>query len=202
MAKATEERRKALRQKLVALAAARVAKDGAGALRARDLAAEAGCSIGAIYNVFGEMQDLVVAVNAETFRDLGAAVTEAVETSGAIDPVERMVAMAGGYLDFAAAHPLRWRALFDVPLTEESDVPDWYLAELDGLLAIIDGPLGELFPDLPEAEVRLRTRALFSSVHGIVLLGIERRISGVGRARLLDMIRFVIAAVGDAAEKV
>lgn len=196
MARGTEDRRRALRERLVELARDRIAADGAGALKARDLAAAAGCSVGAIYTVVGTLDDLVVAVNGETFKALGAHVTEAVETSGASDPVDRMIAMSGAYLDFAVAHPQRWRALFDVAVTHDSDVPDWYLAALDRLLAIIDAPLREVFPQLDDAEIRVRTRALFSSVHGIVLLGIEQRISGVGPDRLMDMIRFVLTAVG------
>ena len=196
MARATEERRQALREKLIDLAYARIAAHGSAALRARDLASEAGCSVGAIYTVFGDMRDLLVAVNGRTFRDLGAHVAKAVATSGAETPHDRMIAMAGGYLDYAVAHPQRWRALFDIALTEADAPPDWYLVALDELLAMIDAPLGELFPTLDAEELRVRTRALFSSVHGIVLLGLEERISGVARARVMEMIRFVLTSIG------
>jgi len=38
-------------------------------------------------------------------------------------------------------------------------------------------------------------RALFSSVHGIVLLGLENRISGVPRERIEDMISQVLTQI-------
>lgn len=191
---ATADRRAALRERLVALATARIAAEGLGALKARSLAAEAGCSVGAIYNVFGTLDDLVLAVNGETFRALGGHVLAAVEAEAQADPTERMIVMSEAYLDFASRNPQLWRALFDVQMSTAGDVPDWYLAALDRLLSIIDAPLAEAFPDLPASEVRVRTRALFSSVHGITLLGLERRISAVEEDRLSDMIRFVITA--------
>lgn len=196
MAKATEDRRRALRETLIELAETRIAADGTSALKARDLATAAGCSVGAIYNVVGELHDLVVAVNGRTFLALGTHVTMSVEAAGPTTPNAQMIAMAEGYLDYASKNPLLWRALFDVELTDESDVPEWYLAALDRLLSLIDAPLRELYPSLDDDAIRLRTRALFSSVHGIVLLGLEHRISGVGRDKILDMVRFVLMSVG------
>ncbi|TFL18449.1 TetR/AcrR family transcriptional regulator [Jannaschia formosa] len=191
---ATADRRAALRDRLIELATARIAAEGLGALKARTLASEAGCSVGAIYNVFGDLDDLVLTVNGETFRALGAHVLAAVARAAQADPTERMIVMSEAYLDFATRNPLLWRALFDVKMTTEGAVPEWYLAALDRLLAIIDGPLAEVFPHLPKAEIRVRTRALFSSVHGITLLGLERRISAVEQDRLSDMIRYILTS--------
>jgi len=41
-------------------------------LRARDFAADAGCSLGAIFNVFDDLNAIVMAVNGRAFRKLGA----------------------------------------------------------------------------------------------------------------------------------
>ncbi|SFJ41901.1 TetR/AcrR family transcriptional regulator [Jannaschia pohangensis] len=192
----TTDRRANLRDTLIDLARETIAGEGTSALKARTLAAEAGCSVGSIYNVFGDMHELVMAVNGETFRDLGQAVTDAIVASAATTPTDRMITMAEAYLAYAAAHPQLWRALFDVPITETSNLPSWYLEALDELLSIIDAPVSDLFPDLPPDAVRLRTRALFSSIHGIVLLGIEERISSVGKDNISDMIRFIVESVG------
>ena len=52
MARKSEIRREALRVALIEAAEARIAKDGAGAIKARELAKDVGCATGAIYNVF------------------------------------------------------------------------------------------------------------------------------------------------------
>lgn len=190
----TADRRAALRDTLIDLARDRIAEDGLRALKARDLATSAKCSVGAIYNVFGDLNELSMAVNGETFKALGAHVLAGLAPHAGAPAVDRLIAMSESYLDFASENPRLWRALFDISLTR-TQAPDWYLGALDGLFAIIDVPIAEVFPDLPEDQVRLRTRALFSSIHGIVLLGIENRISSVNRDDMPEMIRFVLRSI-------
>ncbi len=192
MARDTEKRRAELRERLIDIAEAQVRKEGSASLRARALAEVAGCAVGAIYNVFTDMPGLQLAVNGRTFARLGARVTDAVSEVADAPPVERLIVMAKAYLHFAVDDPKLWRALFEVEMTQESDVPDWYRRDLSQLFAIIAGPLAELDPEAPQEEIDLRTRALFSSVHGIVLLGLERRISGVPIARMESMIEFLL----------
>jgi AcrR family transcriptional regulator len=192
LARDTEKRRAELRERLIDIAEARIRENGSAALRARSLAQEAGCAVGAIYNVFSDMPGLQLAVNGRTFARLGARVTEAVANSADTAPEERLIIMAKAYLAFAADDPNLWWALFDVQMTAESDVPEWYLRDLAQLFAIIAGPLAELDPTASPDDIDLRTRAVFSSVHGIVLLGLERRISGVPIQRLEAMIEYLL----------
>ena len=99
---------------------------------------------------------------------------------------------------FANEEANLWRALFDVEMTADSGVPAWYLEELRRLFAIIAGPLSELHPNADAQEIDLMTRTLFSSVHGMVLLGLERRISGVPVERIEEMITFLLTRVAGA----
>ena len=190
----TNIRRAALRDTLIVIARDRIARDGLAALKARPLAQAAGCSVGAIYNVFGDLRDLWMAVNGETFKALGAHVLAGVAPYHGGAPVDRLIAMSDAYIDFATQNPNLWRALFELELRGEL-APDWYVGALDSLFAIIDLPISEHFKGLPQPEIRLRTRALFSSVHGIVLLGMENRISGVAKDDMPDMIRFLLRGI-------
>jgi AcrR family transcriptional regulator len=170
MSKKTEARRQQLRSRLIDAAERRVAEGGVDALRARELAAEAGCALGAIYTVFDDLTELALAVNGRTFRRLGAAVAEAVARQGEAAPGDQLVTMGCAYLHFAAANPKTWRAIFELKMTDADSVPGWYLEEMARLFALIAEPLSRLRPDLPPEDVQALTRALFSSVHGIVLL--------------------------------
>lgn len=191
MAAKTELRKAALKERLLDIAEQRIAEGGLGALRARDLAAEAECSVGAIYNVYDDLNALVMAVNGRTFRALGTAVTRAVAKAKPMAPQDRLIVMSTAYMHYAAENTRQWRALFDLEMTADGPVPDWYLEELAAVFALIAEPLREIYPEKSRAELDLMVRALFSSVHGIVLLGLERRISGVP----LDQIEMMIAAV-------
>src|SRR5262249_10067582 len=61
-------RRRKLRDALIAAAERTIEADGLRGLRARDLALRVGCAVGAIYNVFADLDDLVFAVNALTLE--------------------------------------------------------------------------------------------------------------------------------------
>lgn len=190
MSARTEKRRQELRTRLTDAAEAVITSKGSAAIKARDLATTAGCSVGAIYNAFGDLNDLVMEVNGRTFRRLGAHVAASLEGKD-LSPQDHLITMSEAYLDFASANTLAWRALFDLQMSTEMTVPAWYLKELGALFAMIAAPLRRIFPDWPPARIDLMTRALFSSVHGIVLLGLEKRISAVP----MDQIRHMLAIV-------
>lgn len=196
MARKTEERRAKLAESLVEAAHEIIAEKGLRDLKARDLANRAGCSLGAIYNVYDDLTALVMAVNGRTFRALGERVAASQEGMDGADPHARLIAMSHAYLAFAAENTHLWRALFDLEMPRDSDVPAWYLAELGKLFAFIDAPIAALYPDQPASERDLMVRALFSSVHGIVLLGLEQRISGLPRDQIERMITVLLSQFG------
>jgi len=187
----TDLRREGLRLALIDCAEGVVAAHGLSALRARDLAAQVGCSVGAIYNVFADLGDLAMAVNGRTFQRLGADVTAAL-AGRHLTPRDRLIAMSHAYLHFAAADSHSWRALFDLEMSTKGPVPAWYLEELGKLFAMIGQPLRQIFPDWGDRQIDLMTRTLFSSVHGIVLLGLEKRISGVPPDQIKQMIALLL----------
>ncbi|MEO9827552.1 MAG: TetR/AcrR family transcriptional regulator [Paracoccaceae bacterium] len=194
MARETAKRRADLREKLIDIAEAEIRENGMASLRARGLAEQAGCAVGAIYNVFEDLTGLILAVNGRTFHRMGSEVSATVEDVNA-PAVERLIAIANGYLHFATANPNLWRALFEVEMSTQADVPDWYIEELGRLFTIISLPLAELYPDADLSDLDLRTRTLFSSVHGIVLLGTEQRISGVPLERIEQQIAFLLRSI-------
>jgi AcrR family transcriptional regulator len=191
MAGKVEARRAVLRDTLIAHAETRIKADGLKNLRTRDLAKDAGCALGAIYNVFGDLNDLVLAVNARTFHRLGAAVAETLAQAPQ-NATQQLIVMSHAYHRFAAENFNAWRALFDIERPAGEAAPDWYLAEIGQLFAYIDAPLSVLFPDHDAQTRALLTKALFSSVHGIVLLGLDEASAGVPAAQLDEMISLIV----------
>jgi len=197
MAGKVEARKAALREKLIDLAEAQIADEGLASLRARDLAKKAGCAVGAIYTHFDDLNALVLEVNGRTFARLGASVAADVQAVGDVPPNRCLIVMSHAYLRFAAEHHLLWRALFEVEMRSDGEVPAWYKEAMANLFAIIKAPLAELFSDWDAEKLDLMTRTLFSSVHGIVWLGLERRISAVPPKSLHMMIELLLEQVGE-----
>src|SRR5215470_7398397 len=139
---ATDQRRARLRDALVAAAEQTITQQGLGSLRARALAEEVGCAVGAIYNVVEDLDDLVLLVNARTLaaleRDLVAADRAGEPAEGPNAAIARLVRMAIAYLDFAAAQTPRWRTLFEHRMPAGRDVPAWYREQQQRLFAYVE----------------------------------------------------------------
>lgn len=190
-----QKRREELRIRIIEIAEDIITTDGIDALKARNLAKRAECAVGAIYNVFDDLQDIVIAVNGRTFHHLGIAISERVKDMEDADPTDRLITMSFAYLDFARKNPNLWRCLFEFKLSVDMDVPDWYWKEMMRLFGFISGPLKKIFPEKSDDDIALMTRTLFSSVHGIVMLGLENRISGVPYSQLESMIALILKMV-------
>ncbi len=104
------QRRSKLRERLLDVARHSIATRGLSGLKARDLASEAGCALGAIYTAFDDLDELILRVNLSTLQRLGAALDEALREAA---PADALRALARAYLDFARAQEPSWRALFE-----------------------------------------------------------------------------------------
>ena len=189
----TAERHEQLRESLLRAAERTVAAEGHQALRARALAEEVGCAVGAIYNVFPDLDALVLAAKARALDaldgELARAVARADETVGANATaremaVRKLLALAETYLDFATDRLPIWRMLFEYRIAPTAEVPAWYQARLADLFTHLEAPLRAIVPDLAAQKRASLARALFSAVHGVVALGLEQKFDKASRATI------------------
>jgi AcrR family transcriptional regulator len=191
----TLRRRANLRDALIDAAEKSIATEGLKGLRARQLAFEVGCAVGAIYNVVSDIDDLIVAVNERTLQMLEAELSKAVEGAGqgAHTPdagLKRLEGLALAYLDFAVEHGQRWRALFEHSMAQGAEVPAWYRTRQQRMFGYLDQALAEVAPKLPAARRSNTARALFSAVHGVVALGLDEKLGGIALADLRSHLTF------------
>jgi AcrR family transcriptional regulator len=201
MPKNAGERREQLKTALIDAAEDVIARNGLAALRARDLAAAAGCALGAIYNAFDDLDAIVFAVNIRTLalldRSLGEAVRRKPATGvSAEDPdLGRLIRLALVYLEFAARHGPRWRALFEHRLHDGQTVPPWYSAELNRIFQFVEEPLRAIRPNLAAGELAQLARTVFSAVHGVVSLGLEQKLGEIPARRLREQTATIVTAI-------
>lgn len=192
MAGKVTQRRDAPGEKLVQCAEQIIAEKGLHALCAHDLTA--GSAVKDIHTVFDDVSEIVQAVNARTFDKLGGDLAAALAAAPQ-DPVEQLIVMGHAYHRFAADNHLTWRALFDAERLCDPAAPDWYREQTERLLTHISDPLVMIFPERDALELALLTRAIFSSVHGIVLLGLDQTGAGVPFADIDQMIDLVLRQI-------
>lgn len=198
LAKKTQERREQLRRSLIDIAERRIAESGYPALTAREVAGEAGCAVGAIYNIFPDMDALVAAVNSRTVARLEAAVAAAFarDPSSAL-PKRALTLLGQTYFEFVLANPRLWSAIFELGFSASKDVPERQVAEHIHLIGHIVKPLRQLLPQESEERLSLLAKSLFSAVHGIVSLGQQRRFMAVPPAEIAEQITFIVEAFCD-----
>jgi AcrR family transcriptional regulator len=183
-------KREALKAKLILAARSRIELSGLASLRARDITEDAGCALGALYNVFDDLDGLILEVNAQTLALLDSDVEDA--TSGTGDAGQRLRLLGQRYLAFAKKHEKLWRALFELRLADGRPLPDWIITNQVKLLSHIAKPLAQLQPELSEPELMIRTRTMFAAVHGIVSLSLDQRFVSLATETLGEEIdRFV-----------
>lgn len=172
--KATAERRQALRSALIEAANARISEEGLSALTARAIASDVGCSVGAIYNVFDDLDGLITAVNSSTLARLDRQIARALpDESEDQDPVETLVGIGLAYSRFAIKYPRQWSALFEQGLRSDREIPSWHMDEHLRLFTHVLNVLKKLAPEQSDEENWSLARLMFSAVHGIVSLGLH-----------------------------
>ena len=165
------------RRRLLILEIARgiISAKGLGSLKVRDVAEAAGCSVGSVYNEFGDFDGVILTVNRETVQALTVRLGEVPGE----DPVRQLYGLAATYLEFFAEHANLLRSLFEHRMEDDRPYPDDILQMVMDAFALMHPPLVRLLPDADDVRIALLSRTLFSAVHGIISLGLEERMVAV-----------------------
>ncbi|MCA6124666.1 TetR/AcrR family transcriptional regulator [Bradyrhizobium sp. WSM 1704] len=182
--------RKRLQRRVVLIEIARrlIAANGLRSLKVRDVAEAAECSIGSVYNEFGDFDGLILTVN----RDTVQALTDRLNAVPADDPIRQLHDLADAYLGFATEHANLLRALFEHRMEDDRPFPDDILSMVMDAFALMHAPLVRLLPDRDASDVALLSRMMFSAVHGIISLGLEERMVAVPPEQLRERLALFI----------
>lgn len=189
--------REDVREKLIVATLKALEEFGVAGVRARDLAKNAGCAVGTIYNLVGDLDDLVLLACARTleeFKDFAIAQYEKARQQNATQR-ELLTALAGAYIDFARNHKKRWQANFEISFDENSDYFHTYVEGQVQLLNIIASVLKDHSVGRSEAELFATGRALWASVHGISMLAMSNPSHILPRDKILEQCHRIIDPV-------
>ena len=176
-----------LRELILEAARDIIESDGLAGLSAREIARRIGYSPGTIYNMYQNLDDVVLHVEARVLDQLEARLA-AVFQLGAAGP-ETLPALAHAYLSFTHEKPKLWNLLFEHHMPKDAVLPDWYQQKLEGLLKRVEQSLAPLFPPGQEADRQRAARVLWAGVHGITSLSTADKLSIVtteAATRLID----------------
>ena len=170
-----EQKRSKRRAVMLETARDIIASKGLRLLKVRDVAETADCSIGSIYNEFGDFDGLILAVNRETVQALTARLTAV----PADDPIQQLHGLAATYLEFFSQHANLLRSLYEHRMEDDRPFPEDILLLVMRAFALMHQPLVRLLPDRDPKDIAMLARLMFSAVHGIISLGLEERMVAV-----------------------
>lgn len=178
-----------LREHILSAATALITSSGLAGLSAREVARRIGYSAGTIYNVFQNLDDLILTIEARMLDDLDCAL-DAIPKGG--DPHEYLLRIAEAYLRFTHNNPRCWNLLFEHHLPDGVDVPASYREKLEGLLGRIEGALAPLGQFSDAADLKRSARVLWAGVHGITSLSTADKLSSVTAEAAWPLVRDLV----------
>lgn len=167
-------------QREMAIAAAELilVREGIDDLSMRKVAQAIGYTVGNLYLLFQNQDDLLAALNERTADAVYLNLRDAIEPL--VDPRERLSAMARAYIEFATRNPHRWRLLFEHRLPEEMKPRPSADMRIRRLFELVESTLAALEPKRKPETLRLRSTTLWSGVHGICSLAVSGKLSWSG----------------------
>lgn len=154
--------------------------DGPDKLTTRAVAARIGYTVGSLYFLFRNRDDLVLQVNERTLDELRARIDESV--AAVADPRQALLAMGQAYLSFATEHPARWRLIFEHRLPDEAELPAALRSKIDGFFGMVARYLAALAPAPDPTALGRSAQSLWGGVHGITILAISGKLAIAGDA--------------------
>ena len=165
-----------LRQLFLDAAQAIIEQNGLAGLSAREIARRIGYSPGTIYNMFQNLDDVVLHVEARVLD----ALDQRIMASG-VDgtPAQQVSRLAETYLAFTSENPKLWNLLFEHYMPGGADTPPWYQQKLELLMTRVESAMAPLFAPDDVVSRQRAARVLWAGVHGITSLSTANKLSNV-----------------------
>ncbi len=157
-------------------AQATIEAHGLAGLSAREIARRIEYSPGTIYNMFQNLDDVVLHVEGRVLDALDARLAD---VSRGEDVVGAAQQLARAYLAFTHEKPRLWNLLFEHHLPKETQLPAWYQQKLEMLMGRVEDVLAPMFVDGTEEDRKRAARVLWAGLHGITSLSTADKLSVV-----------------------
>ena len=160
----------------MALDAARfiIEAQGLAALSARKVAQRMGYTVGTLYLLVRDLDDLIIQANARTLAELNA---ELRRTAGDhAQPERRLRAAARAYLGFANRQTRRWSAVYEHGIEADVRLSSDFTEQMAQMYRLVEGLLRPLAPRRPAPEIAESARALWGALQGIAMLALSDKL--------------------------
>lgn len=178
MGRRNQHSREEQRKMALDAADALVAAEGLAGFSMRKVALTMGYTVGNLYLLFSNQDDLLAEVSLRTADAMYEYLRGVAAKPKA--PLERLQAIAAGYISFANKHSFRWRLMFEHYLPPEQWDHPGLNARQAALFEFVEEHLSPLLPGASGKQLRAAATALWSSVHGLCVLAATGKLNWSG----------------------
>jgi AcrR family transcriptional regulator len=193
MGRRSDHSRDEIRAMAIDAAAKLVETNGYQSLTARKVAAKIGYTVGTLYHVFRNFDDLVMNLNAQTIDEMAALIQSQAKKKR--NPEARIRAMAECYVKYATDHPDRWRLVFEHVPPRSMPTPAKMKERRDVMFEMVADNLRDISPHRLPNEVAHTATSLWSGIHGICILALTGKLYLGGAFSMVKLIDTLIDSV-------
>jgi len=160
----------------MALDAARkiVRKEGLGALTTRKIASEIGYTVGTLYQLFDNVDQLIEQMNGETLDDFRAYCERIDFGGGTADSLRSLVQ---AYIVYTRRNRNLWNAIFDHKLPAGYRRQEVYVGSVNKLVGVVRQAISPLFGPDQKAAMWHDANLLWGCLYGIAALAASDRLA-------------------------
>ena len=162
-----------------------VEAEGLAGLSARKIAKRIGYTVGTLYLVFRNLDDLVLHVNARTLDALFDKMQQSIQKCR--QPRTCVVAMGRAYVQFATENPNLWNMVFEHQLAEGEQLPHWFAEKVNKMFQLVETQLTPLLENQSEKKIDLVSKTIWCGVHGICSLAVTGKLD-IGNAESINVL--------------
>ncbi len=165
-----------------------ISEGGLASLSAREIARRINYSPGTLYNVFENLDDLVLTIEGRLIDGLALELDKVPLQSA---PMEQALAMGRAYLNYTSKQPKLWNLLFEHHLPAGREVPLWYQQKLDAVMQRVEAVVAPMMPHSKPDDITRSAHVLWAGVHGITSLATADKLAIVtseGAGPLVDLL--------------
>lgn len=184
MARRSDHTREELKEAALKAAETLTRKGGWRSATARAVARAIGYTPGTLYNVFENLDDLLLQMNGRTMEALYNHVTAAPVGK---NPVDALREMGMRYAEFVARHPRLWEAVMEFERRGGARLPEWYREIASRLVGLGERAIAGFFAPGEEQERHRHAYVLWTALYGLTSRTQSNRLSIAGeRGALLE----------------
>jgi AcrR family transcriptional regulator len=191
MARRSDHSREELRQMIIDEGHRQIAQVGFANFSARQLAKRIGYTVGTIYNVFGSLDNLMLAINGRTLDKWRHYLLLKLPDQRE----DRLKLAVEAYFEFAIVNRNCWLTLLDFRLPEDQDVPETYAAKVEAIMEVVCNEVRRELPSAHADKAEAITRSLLATVHGHCFFTLNGTFDVLGET---DPIKAALDRVDDA----